>query len=126
MTPCACAATGLMAHSRPDVALPIILVVVFTQSASLAVAGLVRPWLSAFLNFLEVACGGMDVATMIITAIAYRAKMISTNEQMVGIAQVMSCTVVEIMYRCLLLCPLMLCWPFAWHALVLGCCIGRG
>jgi hypothetical protein len=70
------------------VALPIILVIVFTQSAALAVAALMRPWLSAFLNFLEVTCGTMDVATMIIMAIAYRAKMISTSEQMVGTSQV--------------------------------------
>lgn len=69
-------------------ALLIILVIIITQGACLAMAAVLRPWLSAFLNFLEVTCGTLDVATMIIMAIAYRAKMISTSEQMVGIAQV--------------------------------------
>jgi hypothetical protein len=77
-----------MAHSRPDIALPIIIVIVITQGACLAVVALVGPWLSAFLNFLEVTCGAMDVASLIIMAIAYRAKMISTSEQMVGTSQV--------------------------------------
>jgi hypothetical protein len=72
-------AAGMMAHSRPDIAFPIILVAIITQGAALGMAAALRPWLSAFLNLLEVACGGMDVANLIITAIAYRAKMISTT-----------------------------------------------
>ncbi len=66
----------------------IVVVIIITQSAFLAMAAVLKPWLSGFLNFLEVTCGLFDVATMIIIAVAYRAKMVSTVEQMVGISQV--------------------------------------
>jgi hypothetical protein len=90
-----CPASALCAFSRPDVALAIVLVIIITQSAFLAMAGVLRPWLSRFLNFLEVTCGLLDVATLIIIAVAYRAKMVSTVEQMVGTSQVRLATTMQ-------------------------------
>jgi hypothetical protein len=65
---------GLTAHTRPSVAFPILVVIIASQGLCLGLAAAYRPFISAFLNFLEVTCGALDVATLVITAIVYRRK----------------------------------------------------
>jgi hypothetical protein len=59
---------GLTAHSRPAVAFPIMLSIIASQGLCLGLAAAYRPFISAFLNFLEVTCGALDVATLVTTA----------------------------------------------------------
>ncbi len=65
---------GLTAHSQPDVAFPILVTIIACQGLCLGLGAAYRPFISAFLNFLEVTCGALDVATLVITAIVYRHK----------------------------------------------------
>ena len=55
-------------------AFPILVTIIASQSLCLGLAAAYRPFISAFLNFLEVICGALDVATLVITAIVYRRK----------------------------------------------------
>ncbi len=63
---------GLTAHTRPSVAFPILVAIIASQGLCLGLAAAYRPFISAFLNFLEVTCGALDVATLVITAIVYK------------------------------------------------------
>ncbi len=65
---------GLTAHSRPGVAFPILVAIIACQGLCLGLAAAYRPFISAFLNFLEVTCGALDVATLVITAVVYKHK----------------------------------------------------
>lgn len=65
---------GLTAHSRPGVAFPILVAIIACQGLCLGLAAAYRPFVSAFLNFLEVTCGALDVATLVITAVVYKHK----------------------------------------------------
>ncbi len=77
---------GLTAHSRPGVAFPILLAIIASQGLCLALAAAFRPFLSAFLNFLEVTCGALDVATLVITAVVYRHRQAAQEEAAAGAA----------------------------------------
>jgi hypothetical protein len=65
---------GLTAHSKPSVAFPIMLAIIASQGLCLGLAAAYRPFISAFLNFLEVTCGALDVATLVTTAVVYQHK----------------------------------------------------
>lgn len=62
---------GLTAHTRPACALPIIASLIGFQVAFTLVAAALRPFVSAFLNFLEVACGAVDLTLLVLVALVY-------------------------------------------------------
>jgi hypothetical protein len=72
--PCGVLPAGLTAHSQPGVAFPILVAIIVCQGLCLGLAAAYRPFISAFLNFLEVTCGALDIATLVITAIVYKHK----------------------------------------------------
>lgn len=71
---------GLTAHSQPRSAVPLMAAIIASQAAALGGAAWLRPYTSWFLNLLEVACGGLDIATLVLTLVAYTRKLLLTGE----------------------------------------------
>jgi hypothetical protein len=65
---------GLCAHGSSSTALPIIAAIIASELSCLLVALALRPFISTVLNFLEVACGAIDVALLALIAVVYRVK----------------------------------------------------
>lgn len=76
------ASAGLTLHSQPRAALPIMIAVTIFQGLSLAVAVVLRPYVSPFLNVLEVLCGGIDTSTLVLTALVYARQLQLTGEDL--------------------------------------------
>lgn len=63
---------GLCAHRSSSTALPIIAAIIASDLLCLLVALALRPFISTVLNILEVACGAIDVALLVLIAVVYR------------------------------------------------------
>ncbi len=73
---------GLTLHSQPRAALPIMIAIIATHGGCLTVAAFLRPFISPFLNFLEVLCGAIDMATLTLVALAYARQLQLTGEDL--------------------------------------------
>ena len=51
--------------------MPLLAAIIGCQAVCLGGAAWLRPYTSAFLNVLEVACGGLDITTLVITLLVY-------------------------------------------------------
>jgi hypothetical protein len=71
---------GLTAYHKPSTALPILLAILAFQCSTLGLVLCLRPYVSSVLNFAEAACGGLDIATLALTAWAYKIKLSHTQE----------------------------------------------
>jgi hypothetical protein len=78
-TPTHAPAAGLLLHSQPHVAFPIILTVLALQAVVLVMAVYLRPYVSPILNFLEAACSFLDTSSLAFTSVVYYRQMMGAG-----------------------------------------------
>ena len=58
--------------------------VIVSQGSTTLVVAALKPFVSTVLNVMEVTCGVLDTATLILTAVAYRRRIELTGEALVA------------------------------------------
>lgn len=74
----------MTAHRQPHRALWVLSSVIVSQGSTTLVVAALKPFVSTVLNVMEVTCGVMDTATLILTAVAYRRRIELTGEALVA------------------------------------------